>query len=230
LHADVFELNRGLWRTIRDLTLKPGATIRAYLDGDTKKYYSPVKYLAVVAALLYLLLSFDTGDTASNVPDAFSFETWKTKFFSAAIAPFSGASFVEILSLPTVLLNGQLLLYFFIFLPFTSLTSRFIFRTLNFTEFVITWMFLWAHVLGLLLAIFPIIWMLVALDADGTISLAIISLVSGAITITTFTRTFRYLTKGRWIFTFLKMILAVYSGYLLCAAAVWLIFNLVKVA
>jgi len=230
LHADVFEVDRGLWLTVKDLTLRPGATIRSYLDGNTKKYYSPIKYMAVVAAVMYLLLSIESIFGTGQEIEMFSFEAWKEKFFGPGISPFSGASIVEIFMLPAILMKGSLLPYFLIVLPFTALCSTLVFKSLNYTELIITWMFLWAQVLILCVAALPIL-LAIVFVFDKAITAFIILMIANVIFfLGFFTATFRYLTNGKWITTFFKTILVMYAGYLSCGAVVWLVLNVVKVA
>jgi hypothetical protein len=54
-------LEGGLLRTIVDLTVRPGAMIRAYVDGRRQRYTNPVAYL-LLAASAYLLLSHTWAD------------------------------------------------------------------------------------------------------------------------------------------------------------------------
>jgi hypothetical protein len=50
-----FELDKGWPRTVRELTLKPGAMIRRYVQGDRKVYANPFAYLIVGTAVSVLV-------------------------------------------------------------------------------------------------------------------------------------------------------------------------------
>lgn len=226
-HADVLELDRGLWHTVKDLTLNPGATIRAYLDGNTKTYYSPVKYMAVVATAIYVAFSLAfTGDPVKS--DFFSMDAWKERFFSSETPPFSPRSFVEIVMLPSIMVNGGMLIYYLILLPFMALAARFILRTLNFTEYIIAWMYLWAHLLLLTLALCVLL-LPIFISNEDLFAYSVFA-VEMILLLFYFTGALRHLTKGRWIPTFFKMILSMYGGLLMCGITVWLLLNVVKAA
>lgn len=51
LVTDAFDLDRGLLFTAVELFRRPGAAIRAYVQGATVRYANPVKYLVVCVAL-----------------------------------------------------------------------------------------------------------------------------------------------------------------------------------
>src|SRR5688572_509725 len=76
LHADLLEVDRGWWLTFKDLTLRPGPTIESYLNGNTKRYFSPIKYLLLISALFYLLITIEQTFNSTSYP--FTFETWLT--------------------------------------------------------------------------------------------------------------------------------------------------------
>lgn len=47
----VFDVESGLWRTVRHLTTRPGAMVRDYVRGQRKQYVNPVTYLLLYVAL-----------------------------------------------------------------------------------------------------------------------------------------------------------------------------------
>ncbi|MEM7051858.1 MAG: ankyrin repeat domain-containing protein [Acidobacteriota bacterium] len=51
----LFNFDRGIWVTIRDLTVAPGQTVRRYLDGQRRRYLNPFTYLAVTSAASILV-------------------------------------------------------------------------------------------------------------------------------------------------------------------------------
>jgi hypothetical protein len=55
-------LDRGLWFTAAELTLRPGDVIRRYLDGQRRRYVGPVSYLFFGTALLLLAMQLSFGD------------------------------------------------------------------------------------------------------------------------------------------------------------------------
>jgi hypothetical protein len=53
--ASLTNLDRGLWPTVRGLTLRPATTIGAYLDGRRAAYYNWLKYLLLMVGLATLV-------------------------------------------------------------------------------------------------------------------------------------------------------------------------------
>jgi hypothetical protein len=48
--------NNKIWRTIKDLTIRPGNAIAEYCEGQKEKYLSPVTYYFAAVAITYYLL------------------------------------------------------------------------------------------------------------------------------------------------------------------------------
>lgn len=48
---ELLDTERGLWRTFRDLTLRPGTTVQRYLQGERRPFTSPGRYLLVGALI-----------------------------------------------------------------------------------------------------------------------------------------------------------------------------------
>ncbi|KAB2817540.1 DUF3667 domain-containing protein [Phaeocystidibacter marisrubri] len=53
-------VERGLWRTIEDLTLRPSAVVKGYWSGMTRTYFNPFRY-AFLMATFSALLTLSTG-------------------------------------------------------------------------------------------------------------------------------------------------------------------------
>ncbi len=52
--ADAFDMNRGLLFTALELSRRPGAAIRAYVEGDRARFTNPVKYFLIMATITTL--------------------------------------------------------------------------------------------------------------------------------------------------------------------------------
>jgi len=66
---ELLNTERGLWRTFRDLTLRPGTTVQRYLQGERRPFTSPGRYLlvgAIVATVVSAILQ-GIGVTGSNI-------------------------------------------------------------------------------------------------------------------------------------------------------------------
>jgi len=58
----IFNVERGLWYTMKELTIRPGRAISRYVQGAIKSYYNPFKYLllaATIGTLSNFLISTD---------------------------------------------------------------------------------------------------------------------------------------------------------------------------
>ena len=49
-------LDTKVWRTMRDLTLRPGQAALAYVNGHRARYINPLKYLVFAVALLFVVI------------------------------------------------------------------------------------------------------------------------------------------------------------------------------
>jgi hypothetical protein len=64
LVLDSFNLQRGFFFTFKMLFTKPGKLVNDYLDGRSRDFYSPLKYLILIASVnALLMLWFDVFDT-----------------------------------------------------------------------------------------------------------------------------------------------------------------------
>jgi hypothetical protein len=59
--STLFSADFRLWRTLVDLTLRPGHAIRAYLDGRRRCYTNPFAFVALGSALYVLVFSWLGG-------------------------------------------------------------------------------------------------------------------------------------------------------------------------
>lgn len=56
----VFQLNKGFLFTIKELFVRPGHSIRAFIEGKRKPYYKPVAFL-IITTTLYVLTAYLMG-------------------------------------------------------------------------------------------------------------------------------------------------------------------------
>jgi hypothetical protein len=67
LRDDLFEIDGGLLLTFRELWTHPGTMVLNYINGATRKYYSPLKYLIFWTAIYLIIVPF-TATSDSNFP------------------------------------------------------------------------------------------------------------------------------------------------------------------
>ncbi|MBL0054808.1 MAG: DUF3667 domain-containing protein [Chitinophagaceae bacterium] len=63
-----FDLDQGLFYTIKTMFTRPGETIRRYFDGERQKHYKPLKFVLFIGGLYaFLFISFDIHGSSSGV-------------------------------------------------------------------------------------------------------------------------------------------------------------------
>lgn len=213
-HQDVFELDRGLWRTMKDLLVRPGYMIREYLNGKTKPYFSSLKYLLVAIALFYLLVSIasmvDAGDTLSALD-------WKKKYFYNDHPLISLQTIRDLGGIFTdVVLVSSLSFYFLLLLPILALALKIFFKSLNFTEHLITLTFLWGQVFFVLIVLLGLLTSFLAtlVGYNEVAFLTLMGVCIGAM-LFYFVWTYRQLSGGSWISTLFRLVGGIYLGYFL---------------
>lgn len=55
----IFQINRGFLFTLKELVIRPGASIREFLSGKRKRHYKPVAFL-LITSTLYVLITYLT--------------------------------------------------------------------------------------------------------------------------------------------------------------------------
>jgi hypothetical protein len=63
LTDSVFQINRGLFFTIKELFLRPGHTIRNFLDGKRKKHFKPIAYVFTLSTVYFLVSQISDSPT-----------------------------------------------------------------------------------------------------------------------------------------------------------------------
>ena len=59
----VFQLNRGLLYTIKELALRPGHTIREFMEGKRKRHYKPLAFFLITSAIYVLITHLMDNNT-----------------------------------------------------------------------------------------------------------------------------------------------------------------------
>ena len=73
LRDDLFEIEGGLLLTFRELWTHPGTMVLNYINGATKKYYSPLKYLIFWTAIYLIIVPFTaTSDSNFSIENVIS--------------------------------------------------------------------------------------------------------------------------------------------------------------
>jgi hypothetical protein len=70
LADNVFQINKGLFFTIKELSLKPGHTIRNFLEGKRKNHFKPIAYVFLLSTIYILVSKF--FDSPTLIEDFFA--------------------------------------------------------------------------------------------------------------------------------------------------------------
>jgi hypothetical protein len=60
-------VDNGIWQLIRDLAIKRGHIAKEYIEGKRRKYFPPLNFFLLVAALFVFVLSLQEIPTAENI-------------------------------------------------------------------------------------------------------------------------------------------------------------------
>ncbi len=73
LSDSIFQVNKGLFYSLKELFVRPGHSIREYLDGKRKNHFKPVAY-AFTLSTIYFLLSqlLETGTFMNDFIEGYS--------------------------------------------------------------------------------------------------------------------------------------------------------------
>ena len=55
LSTSVFQINRGFFFTLKELSVRPGESINEYLNGRRKRHFKPIAYVLTLATLYFLI-------------------------------------------------------------------------------------------------------------------------------------------------------------------------------
>ncbi|QNR24186.1 DUF3667 domain-containing protein [Croceimicrobium hydrocarbonivorans] len=131
---DAFNLEYGILFTLKELLLRPGASIRSYLQEGRLKYTSPFRLLILSTAILLLL--FQSSEVASDFQEGFNYGANQNAEAGVEASKVDGAkSAAKVYELFSEYFN--LLLWFYI--PVISLFSWLfnLKRDLNFAEHIV---------------------------------------------------------------------------------------------
>ncbi len=130
LRDDLFEIEGGLLLTFRELWTHPGTMVLNYINGATRKYYSPLKYLIFWTAIYLIIVPF-TATSASNFPIE--------SVISNSNPIFSSRSLTDFIYVWGYLMKIKTNIYLMGLIPFLTATNYLFHREsrFNYTEILI---------------------------------------------------------------------------------------------
>ncbi len=66
LSDSVFQINRGFFYSLKELFIRPGHSIREYLDGKRKQHFKPIGYVLILSTVYFFVARFLESDTFMN--------------------------------------------------------------------------------------------------------------------------------------------------------------------
>ena len=203
---DSFDVKRGVLYTCKLLFINPGKLVNEYLDGRTKDYYNPLRYLIIISGLFAIfMIGFDVLD--KNIETTNELLELKNSD----------------LKLQTILIayvRRYLNIFTLLFLPFYSLISKWVFKKykLYYAEHLIINSFLFAqHTLIQILVIFVILFI------PG---LSKLLLVTGVVVFISY---YTYALRGVFKIKFFRSLLSSATIFVLGVLSYWLLLFIVAI-
>ncbi|HEX8830071.1 MAG TPA: DUF3667 domain-containing protein [Longimicrobium sp.] len=134
--VEAFDVNRGLLFTALELSRRPGAAIREYVDGQTVRFTNPVKYFLILATLTTLAY-VATGAAAEM----------EAEMIVGATHESPDARLSEALRQASEVVRTYLNLVMAASVPFSALATRLLFRRagMNLAEHAVFNLYAYAH-------------------------------------------------------------------------------------
>lgn len=123
--ASLTNVERGLWHTIRDLTLRPATALRGYLAGQRVVYYPWLRYLLLMVGLA-TLVTLSTKGFQDLYQAAFKDNGQKLAQTEVAVA--NRITTQKATEKFQAFLLGNYNLVYLLFLPFAALSFHWLFR------------------------------------------------------------------------------------------------------
>jgi hypothetical protein len=213
---DVFEVNKGLLHTLKQLWLNPGKTSLDFVNGRTRIYYSPLKYLIFWTAIYLILVSLIENNRGQSIKDII-FNTSQ---------PFSIESIKDFISIYTEMIFRHPDLFYLGLTPFLTIMSYIIYRKKKFyfTELSI----LYLYILGQIMFVVAITIPIISLLGDNKIVLLFI-LPLTVIVIYLVIKSHKQFFRDTWAKSTVKGLVILYGGQLIYMLTTLTIFNVIKI-
>lgn len=217
---DLLEIDRGLIYTLKELWVNPGKTTLNYIEGKTKRYYSPLKYLIFWTAVFLILAPF-----FRSLKGDVSIES----LIINSHTPFSGESLDDFFFIYLQVLTHYTNLFYLGMVPFLSITSYAIYfkKKYNFTELTILYTYLCGQICFLLVVTTPLS---LAVGKQGESIFMAFTLVAELVAVLyLLIKMHRQFFRENWFKTIIKSLAILYFGQILYLTSAFVIVNLAKV-
>jgi hypothetical protein len=189
-------VEKGLFFTIRELTIRPGKVITDYLSGATVRYYNPLRYIVVLAGL---------SAFASTFIDFVSIIESSSQGWQSSLSLEAKALQAKIIKWTL----NYLSIFYLAMLPLNSLASYLVFRKRQYVyaEHLVANAFIYGHLALFSLIILPLYQLNAGLFVVGAINTLTVFAYNACFFNTWF--------KTGWIKAILKTALVLLISYLL---------------
>jgi hypothetical protein len=212
---DIFNVDKGLIYTIRELWINPGKTAADYIYGKRKNYYGPIKYLILWTAIFFIISPLVAADRQTNSITKLVFNSNK---------PFSQENLADFLGIYMELLVRHMDLFYLGMVPFLALLSYYLFKKRGFsvTELLIPYLYLSGQMAFLLVITLPIIKFLSPMTMFLLMAITLVLFIYLVI------KLHRQLFQESWIRTVIKSLTVIYVGQIIYGLTAFGMLNFVK--
>jgi hypothetical protein len=218
LQNDLLDFDRGLLYTFTQLWKHPGRTVHSYIQGQTKRYYSPLKYLIFWGAIALLIMQVNVS--RSNAEKSVQELIYNDHAF------LSDESFTDLALLYSVSLRDYLNLYYIFLVPFVTLVSYVTYyrKKYNFVELMVMYLYLSGQI------VFTIAFLaIIALGVGAEYTLYLMYAL-GPVILYLIVKCHKEFFNENWVPTILKSLFVFYLGQILLFVAAYLTVQGIKLA
>ena len=217
LQNDLFDFDRGLVYTFIQLWVHPGKTVRSYVNGRTKTYYSPLKYLIFWGAVALLVMQVNL--TKSNAEKSVEELIYNDHAF------LSDESFEDLGLLYATSLRDYTNIYYIFLVPFLTVVSSIIYyrKKYHFAELMVMYLYLAGQIVFMVAAL-----ALVAM-LTGPEYASIPAMVSLLFILYLMIKSHKEFFEERWVTTIIKSLFILYTGQIVYLMAAYLVVSGIKV-
>jgi hypothetical protein len=218
LQNDLLDFDRGLLYTFIRLWRHPGRTVQSYIQGQTKRYYSPLKYLIFWGAIALLVMQLNVS--RSNA------EKSVQEMIHNDHAFLSDESFTDLALLYSVSLRDYLNLYYIFLVPFLTLVSYVTYyrKKYNFVELMVMYLYLSGQI------VFTIAFLaIIALGVGAEYTLYLMYAL-GPVILYLIVKCHKEFFNEKWAPTIVKSLFVFYLGQILLFVAGYLAVQSIKFA
>lgn len=210
---EIVGFESGLFYTVKMLSIDPGKMVVSYLAGVRKRYYSPLKYLFLWAAIYFILSSLRQVETKSL-----------TDFIFNSNAPFSKESLLDFNALYLAVIAQHRDVFYLGMAPFLAAISFFLYRKRKYlyTELLVAYVYFCGQLILLTLIVF--IFNFIFGDAVLIPGRAI----SQVIVFYLLFKMHRQMFLQNWFITIGKSLIIMYGSQILYAGIPYLLINALK--